>query len=51
MVRCVVPVDHIYSVWFVAIIDPTGSARYTRSACRLVDPVVIAERQVRARTG
>lgn len=49
MVRQVVPVGHTYSAWFVAIIDPTGAARYTRSASRLVDAMVIAERQVRGR--
>jgi hypothetical protein len=49
MVRQVVPIGHTYSVWFVSIVDPTSAARYTKTASRLVDAMVIAERQVRGR--
>jgi hypothetical protein len=50
MVRRVIPVGHTYSVWFVAVVDASGQARYTKTASRLVDAMVIAERQVRGRS-
>jgi hypothetical protein len=48
-VRRVIPAGHTYSTCFVAIIDPSGAARYTKTASRLVDAMVIAERLVRGR--